>query len=154
MSVWKWGSRICVSVLAVGLTLLAGSELAAQRISARDLVCGARAGVSLYDPATVQTVVGEIVGIEQVSCGRGRATGVHVSLRTATETVMVHLGPSWFLEGKVQLREGDRLEVRGSRVMLDGAPAVIAAELRRGDATLQLRDARGLPAWRGERRGG
>jgi hypothetical protein len=81
----------------LALTLLFGSEVPPRRITGRDEVDGGSPGVALSDAATVQSVVRESAGIEQASCGRGRATGVHVSLSTAAETVMVHLAPhgSW-----------------------------------------------------------
>jgi hypothetical protein len=44
------------------------------------------------------------------------------------------------------------IEVRGSRVTFEGKPALIAAEVMKGDGTLRLRDQDGYPAWAGWRR--
>jgi hypothetical protein len=44
------------------------------------------------------------------------------------------------------------VEVKGSRVTIAGKPVVIAAEVKKGDETLKLRDDNGIPAWAGWRR--
>jgi hypothetical protein len=106
----------------------------------------------LYDPKTVETVRGEVLAVERVSRGRGREYGVHLSLKTDKETIAVHVGPSWFLERqKFELKAHDQVEVTGSRVELGGKPVLIAAEVKRGDATLELRDQTGIPRWSGRR---
>jgi len=63
------------------------------------------------------------------------------------------LGPAWYIEQLDTIIEpGDRLEVKGSRVTYHGKPAIIAAEIKKGDAVLLLRDESGFPAWAGWRR--
>ncbi len=42
--------------------------------------------------------------------------------------------------------------LKGSRVTVAGKPALIAAEVTKGDALLKLRDDSGIPAWAGWRR--
>ncbi|HLK12947.1 MAG TPA: DNA-binding protein [Candidatus Binatia bacterium] len=131
---------------ACGVALLLGSGAAAQ---AR--MRGPGQG-RLYDPKTVETVRGEVLAVERVSQGRGRGYGVHLSLKTDKETIPVHLGPMWFLEKqKLQVKAHDQVEVTGSRVELGGKPVLIAAEIKRGDATLELRDQAGIPRWSGRR---
>ncbi|HEX8951164.1 MAG TPA: DNA-binding protein [Polyangia bacterium] len=106
----------------------------------------------LYDPKTVATLKGEIVQVDLVAPMRGMSDGVHVVLKGDQGTTDVHLGPAWYLDHQdTQLAVGDRVEVRGSKVTVGGKPAVVAAEVRKGNATLQLRDAQGLPMWRGWR---
>jgi len=43
------------------------------------------------------------------------------------------------------------VEVKGSRITLDGAPALIAQEIKRGGESMVLRDANGFPLWAGGR---
>jgi len=75
---------------------------------------------------------------------------VHITLRTGTETIPVHLGPEWFLEKQdAALEKGDKLEVTGSRVSFEGKPAIIASEVKKGEQTLKLRDDKGVPIWSG-----
>lgn len=119
----------------------------------------AQRGDRMYDPSTVETVNGVVASIERVTpmqmqdcCG---GQGVHLTLTTNDdETLSVHLGPAWYLDNQaVQIAAGDEITVRGSRITYAGAPALIAANVTRGDDTLMLRDDQGFPRWRGWRRG-
>lgn len=101
-----------------------------------------------YDPASVVTVSGEVVGVERVPSPQGRGAGIHLALKTATETLSVVLGPSRYVDAQpTRIAVGDRVEVVGSRVTLQGKPVVAAAEVRKGDATLKLRNPDGTPLW-------
>ncbi len=107
----------------------------------------------VYDPATVETVKGEVVGIEKFTPKKGMGRGIHILLKTDKETIPVHLGPDWFIERlDTKIEKGDMIEVKGSRVSFDGKPAIIADEVKKGEATLILRDAAGVPVWSGWRR--
>jgi hypothetical protein len=107
----------------------------------------------LYNPQTVETVSGEVVKVEQVTPMKGMHYGVHAVLKTAGETLSVHLGPGWYIENQeVKIAAGDKLEAKGSRVSIDGKPVLIAAEVKKGDELLVLRDAAGVPVWSGWRR--
>ena len=107
----------------------------------------------MYDPKTVETVAGEVVSVEQITPTKGMGQGIHLLLRTATETLSVHLGPSWYVEHQdTKIEPKDRIEVKGSRISFDGKPAIIAAEVHKGDETLMLRDENGVPLWAGSRR--
>jgi len=107
----------------------------------------------MYDPKTVETLKGEVVGVEQFTPQKGMSPGVHLQLQTDKEKISVHLGPAWYIDRQeVELAKGDRIEVKGSRVSFEGKPAVIAAEVRKGDETLTLRDSSGFPVWSGWRR--
>jgi hypothetical protein len=80
--------------------------------------------------------------------------GTHLTLKTKTETLDVHLGPPAFLnEKKVAIDKGDTLVITGSRITVDGEDVFIAKEVKKGDSTWTLRDAAGLPLWRGRGRG-
>jgi hypothetical protein len=110
-----------------------------------------------YDTATEATVTGVVESTEQIAGpggGRGRRGlgGTHLVVRTATESVEVHLGPTAFLnEQKVMVSKGDTLEIVGSRVTVDGEPVFIAKSVKKGDTLWSLRDSAGLPLWRGGR---
>ena len=107
----------------------------------------------MYNPATVETVTGTIESIDRTVPMKGMSRGVHLTLKTEKETVAVHLGPEWYVERLDNaLKKGDAVEVKGSRVTFAGNPAIIAAEVKKGDAVLKLRDENGTPAWAGWRR--
>jgi len=107
-------------------------------------------GGRMYDPKTVETIKAEVVSVEKVPSPGGKGSGVHLMVKTDKESVSIELGPDWYVEKQpVRIQAKDRIEVRGSRVMVQGKPAIIASEVRKGDQSLVLRDANGIPAWSG-----
>jgi hypothetical protein len=114
---------------------------------------GGPAAGRMYDPKTVETVTGAILTVDRIA-GVGRMGGIHANLKTDKgETVPVHLGPAWYLDGQAMvLKPGDKVTVRGSRIVFDDKPAIIAAEITKDGRTLRLRDENGVPAWAGKRR--
>ncbi|MBZ0155551.1 MAG: DNA-binding protein [Alphaproteobacteria bacterium] len=107
----------------------------------------------MYNPATVQTVSGIVESLDRITPREGMSYGVHLMLRTDKETIPVHLGPGWYIERlDTKIEKGDTIEVKGSRVMFAGTPAIIAEEIKKGDNVLVLRDSAGVPAWAGWRR--
>ena len=131
-------------------------------------------GTRMYDPATVETIQGTVTAIDTVKGGRGghyqdrprhrgrhhagrhrkrTHRGLHLQVDTGDETLPVHLGPLFYLQDQtLTLQVGDAVTIRGSRVTMQNAPAVIAAEVQSNDQTWILRDDQGRPAWRGPRR--
>lgn len=109
----------------------------------------------MYDPKTVDTVTGEVVKVDRITPMRGMSGGVHLVLKTDKGDVSVHLGPQWYLENQdVKIEPKDAVQVTGSRVTVQGQPALIAAEVKKGDQVLKLRDAAGTPVWAGWRKQG
>jgi len=107
----------------------------------------------MYNPATVETLSGAVETVDKVMPMKGMHSGVHVVLKTDKETISVQLGPEWYIERlDTKIQKGDTIEIKGSRVTFAGKPAIIAAEVKKGDSTLVLRDSAGIPAWAGWRR--
>lgn len=107
----------------------------------------------IYNPQTVETLTGEVVSVEKFMPGRGMSYGVHFTLKTDKETIPVHLGPSWYLEKQdIKIEPKDQVEVTGSRVSFGGKPTIIAAEVKKGNKVLKLRDQAGFPVWAGQGR--
>jgi hypothetical protein len=107
-----------------------------------------------YNPKSLATLTGEVVAIDSVMPMGGMSGGIHLKVRTPKNELMsVHLGPSWYLENQdITLKVKDKIQVKGSKITFSGKPALIAAEVKKGDQTLILRDANGFPAWSGWRR--
>ena len=107
----------------------------------------------MYNPATVETLSGTVESVDKVTPIKGMHSGVHVMLKTDKEMISVHLGPEWYVERQdVKIEKGDKIEVKGSRVTFADKPAIIAADVKKGDSTLVLRDSSGIPAWAGWRK--
>jgi hypothetical protein len=109
----------------------------------------------MYDTKTVEIIRGVVEKIEMITPMRGMSHGVHLLLKTKNKTLDVHLGPSWYIENQdVKIMPGDEVEVTGSRITFQNKPAIIAAEVKKGDEVLRLRDSDGVPAWAGWRKRG
>jgi hypothetical protein len=116
----------------------------------------------MYDVNTEVTLKGTVEAVKTVSGmmggglmargGRmgmeGMMQGTHLILKTDSETIEVHLGPSAFLkEQKIEIAKDDVVEIVGSRVKIDESDALLAREVRKADASWTLRDADGRPQW-------
>lgn len=107
----------------------------------------------MYDPKTVVVISGEVERVDMVAPMRGMSHGVHLQVKTEKEIVSVHLGPEWYLANQdVKIIEKDKLTIKGSKVTLSGKSAIIAAEVKKGEEVLRLRDDNGYPVWSGWRR--
>lgn len=102
-----------------------------------------------YDPKTVETLEGKVLSIEKTTPAKKRGYGVHLTLQTDKETIAVHLGPAWYSDNQTpKIETNDTITLTGSRVTLGGKPAIIAAQVKKGNEILKLRDENGIPMWR------
>lgn len=110
-------------------------------------------GSPRYEPSAEVTVKGTVQDVKQYQSGRGWRAGQHLTLKTETGDLDVHLGPSdfWKKNG-FALAKGDTLEVTGSKTKVDDTDVLLAREVKKGDKAVTLRNAQGVPAWsRGHR---
>lgn len=107
----------------------------------------------MYDPKTIETITGEVVSVDAVNPLKGMSYGVHLTVTSNKETISVHLGPAWYIENQdIKIKPKDQIEVRGSKITFQGKPTIIAAEVKKGEEILKLRDENGFPVWSGWRR--
>jgi hypothetical protein len=98
-----------------------------------------------YDSKTIETIQGKVLSVEKT---QQRGHGIHLMLQTDKETISVHLGPSWYVDKQTpKIEANDTITVTGSRVTIDGKPAIIAAQVKKGNEVLKLRDDNGVPVW-------
>lgn len=130
-------SRHIFAILALlaGCMLLATSSLFAQKTG------------PAYDFANEVKIKGVVDEIKMVP---GPYEGVHVMLKTSTETILVHLAPEGFLKMvDFTVAKGDTLEVTGCKITGEFGPEILAREVVSGSNDMTLRDKKGLPAWAG-----
>lgn len=106
----------------------------------------------MYDKKTEATFSGTIEAVEDITppqrIGRRALGGTHLTVKTTEETIEVHLGPTAFLASqKFSVSKGDRVEILGSKITLDGAMVLLAREIKVANSTWTLRDASGRPLW-------
>jgi hypothetical protein len=148
-------SRLFASVLFIAGLVITTAAIAQSRMHWKGSGGWGSGGLyaRMYDTKTVETVSGEVADIESFTPVKGMGAGVHLLLRTDKEMISVHLGPAWFIENQdLKIEKKDRIVVRGSRITFQKKPAIIAAEVTKGNETLMLRDDAGVPVWNGWRR--
>src|SRR3990172_8562893 len=110
--------RLIVAGMAAVLVMIAGFVLAGPGMGPGPVNCngcrmGPGMGGGMYDPAKAETVTGQVVSLEQAASPRGRGMGVGFKLNTGSETLMVHLGPQWFIDEQgVKISAGDTVEIK------------------------------------------
>jgi hypothetical protein len=98
-----------------------------------------------YDPASEVTVRGEVTEIHESKVATDHP-GLHLILKTESETVEVHACPVRFLSQlEFAMVVGYKLTVIGSR--RKGASVMVAREITKGQLSLILRDKTGAPNW-------
>ena len=108
---------------------------------------------NLYDPQAVITVSGVVVSLTPPQAEAGLPYLVYLTLRTEKEKIKVFLGPSLYVEKlPVQIKALDKIQVTGSKIMWKGKPVILAAEVKKGDQVLKLREPNGTPVWSGRKR--
>ena len=109
----------------------------------------------MYDPAKAETISGQVVSLEQIAARRGMGQGVVLKVSSGSDTLVVHLGPKWFLdEQQMKFAAGDAVEIKGVRTVRRGQDVFLAAEVKKGSDVLKLRDEQGAPLWAGWRHAG
>lgn len=107
----------------------------------------------MYEPAKMETIKGTVEALETLAPMRGMHKAVALKVKVDSETMTVHLGPEWYISRlDTKIVKGDKVEVKGMRATFDNKPAIIAAEVKRGDDVLVLRNESGAPVWAGWRR--
>jgi hypothetical protein len=101
-----------------------------------------------YDPKTVETVEGKVLSVVKTTPANRRGYWVDVILQTEKETIVVHLGPAWYIDKQTpRIEPNDTIMVTGSRVTVDGTSGITAADIKKGNDVLKLREANGISVW-------
>ena len=98
-----------------------------------------------YDAKAEVTIKGVVEDFHE-SKMRGDHPGLHLIVKTDTETVEIHACPVRFMsELEFKIEKGDTVTVVGSRPEAGGV--VIAREITKGQTGLIVRDKDGVPVW-------
>ena len=54
----------------------------------------------MYDPKTVETVIGEVIAVDRITPVKCMSYGIHLMLKTDKKNISIHLGPGWYLENQ------------------------------------------------------
>jgi DNA/RNA endonuclease YhcR with UshA esterase domain len=106
-------------------------------------------GADRYDTKKEVTLTGTIT-VSEEHRGPGGAAGIHLRLKTDTDTIEIHVGPKAYLarEG-VTFKVGETVTVLGARTTFEGENVIVAREIRTAAQLITLRDESGRPRWAG-----
>lgn len=105
-----------------------------------------------YNPQTVVSVAGIVVSVTAPGA-KGLPELVYLTLQTEKEKIVIFLGPSVAIDKlPVKINTLDKIQVTGSKTIWEGQPMIIAAEVKKGDHVLKLREPDGVPVWSGRGR--
>ena len=134
-----WGDHLARALMGAAL----GVFLAAPLLAQQDVRAARRAPA--YDPAKETVLQGTVKQIAEGDAGTG-LLGTHLILSTQGGDVDVQLGPPGVLRsGGMTFAAGDQVQVVGSMVDLEKGSVLLARQVKKGDQTLVLRNARGMP---------
>lgn len=132
--------RLSLAAALLALALLVTAALAQEPVK----------GPPAWDAGTVETHEGLVISLSPQSHS-GIPEMVVFRLSNPRETLTVLVGPNWFVEAQgFKIAALDRVEVTGSRIMLDGNPTILAAQMKKGGRVLKVRDDKGTPLWGGQ----
>ncbi len=144
--------RLVVSglVAVLSVVILAAAALA-QQAGQRGIRGG---GPRMYDPSKAETVSGDVVAVKEFTSKNGMRKGVGLELNAAGRTIVVHLGPKFYLDQQaVKIAAGDKVEITGVKTVRRGEEVFMAGEVKKGGESLKLRDDTGMPLWAGSGQG-
>ncbi len=103
----------------------------------------------LYSPRTVVTFKGRVSGIQIAPPMRGMGKVVTLIVKANNGgTTIVDLGPEWFVNNQLtKVKLNDRIQVTGSKVIVDGRGIILAEMIVKNKDVLTLRRPSGRPYW-------
>lgn len=139
----KLEGRWCAfRILAVWLGLIVPSVLLGQHRPGRHEPSVARSRTPVYDVGTETRVAGVVVGVAPggpATVVQAGAPDTQIKLLVDTSALNVVLAPPGFLADRSgQFRNGDTLDVIGSRVESGASTVILAREVRRRSLKRQL----------------
>jgi len=147
-SLWPGGVAMRVlSAVLLGGAFVASAALAQAPPAPAPPAKAPAAKAPEYDVKAEVTITGVVEDFHE-SKMRGDHPGLHLILKTETETIEVHACPLRFMKDlEFAVDKGDTLTIVGSRP--GGVGLVVAREVTKGQTSLTLRDKTGAPVWTG-----
>lgn len=104
----------------------------------------------IFKRENISQIKGEVMTIETFVPESKMSKVQIIKIKTAKETISVHMGPHWYLAKQdLQVQITDKLEIKGVKALFNGKEIIIASEVIKKDKTLVLRDSTGTPLWSG-----
>lgn len=106
-----------------------------------------------FDEKNIVELKGKVVQVSNSKDNKDEKHGVSLILATKKERIPVHLGPLWYVTRQPRnFKEGDKIEVKGSKVTFKDTEIIVASEVRKDKMQMTLRDKNGVPLWQSWRK--
>jgi hypothetical protein len=103
----------------------------------------------MYDVKTVETISGEVIGLEKMEHAKGQPCCTLIILKAGDKEYVVYTAPEKYLEEQLfGVAKGNKLEVKGSVKTADKELYIVAAEIKKGEKVIKLRDEKGEPLFK------
>lgn len=88
----------------------------------------------LYQASELDRLKGNVQKVITLVPMEGMAEGVALILKDGDgDTVLVHIGPKWFLGDSIGIKRGENVKVKGSWAEIDGKDVFMASKIKKGD---------------------
>jgi|SRR5579859_4222435 len=136
--------RLMLGVLLVALPA-AGVHLVSQNKAAAN---PAPESIPKYDAAQEKTIQGVVEAVTEHPCPILGALGTHLTVKSGTEQIEVHLAPAAFLKNYgMAIHNGAQVSITGVQTQFAGKPALLARVVVAGRETFVFRAEKGAPYW-------
>ncbi|HET6844751.1 MAG TPA: hypothetical protein VFK06_24160 [Candidatus Angelobacter sp.] len=137
--------RLMLGVLVVGV-LAAGVHLVSQNKAV--VVNTGAESIPKYDVAQEKTIQGVVKAVTDHPCPILGAVGTHLTVKTDTEEIEVHLAPAAFLKNYgMAIHNGAQVSVTGVPTHFGGKQGLLARVVMAGRETFVFRAEKGAPYW-------
>jgi DNA/RNA endonuclease YhcR with UshA esterase domain len=104
--------------------------------------------VPKYDIGAETKIKGVIDEVKDRECPISGTMGSHLMVRAEGKVYEVHIAPTKFVKSyEVAFQKGDEVEIKGIKTTFQGADAILAREIKRGNDDFVFRDPKGKPIW-------
>jgi len=105
--------------------------------------------VPKYDVSTEKKFTGVVQEVTDHNCPISGGMGAHLLVKLSNGNLIeVHLATTKFVKNyELVFNKGDEVEITGSKVTFEGADAILAREVKRGNDVFLFRDPQGKPIW-------
>ncbi|SRR6266481_451802 len=137
--------RLMLGVLLVALLASAGVRLLPQ---SKTMASVSTESIPRYDAAQEKTIQGVVQAVTDHQCAILGALGTHLTVKTDTEEIEVHLAPAAFLKNYgMAIHNGAQVAVTGVPTHFANKPALLARVVVAGRETFVFRNPKGAPYW-------
>ena len=87
-----------------------------------------------YDVKKLEKFKGRVVRVKEVTPMQKMSPGVAIDIQVNGDIIEVQICPTWFARpNEIGVKKGDRVQIRGVRVQINGKDVILASKIKKGD---------------------